>query len=238
MLFCLRQNWIGESMRKNKIKKWAGICLAAAMISGCSGSERIREVSLYDKGIALLQKLDSIAESDTYGQIMTTSPEVLEILKEIGDGDYSEPKTVYEVKISLKDMDSFQELFGDFDISFEELPEELQLDFQHRLVDSIPAMITASNGTDALAAVSMITGEDYFLDDNLAEEVLYFYVYEGKYWGAVGFSPHEQGIVSASGKFVALEDQEWDKQKFEETLNSFGGFLGMEITEITAKEDS
>ena len=227
-------------MRKNKVKTWAAIFLAATIVSGCSGSgqEPIREVSLYDKGIALIQKLDSIAESDAYSQIMTTSPEVLEILKEIGNGDYLEPKTVYEVKISLKDMDSFQELYGDMDISFEELSEELQLDFHHRLVDSIPVMITASNGTDALAAVSMVTGEDYVLDDKLPEEVLYFYVYEGKYWGAVTFSPHEQGIVSASGKFVALGDQEWDKQKFEEALSSFGEFLGIEVTEITAKEDS
>ena len=149
-------------MRKNKVKTWAAIFLAATIVSGCSGSgqEPIREVSLYDKGIALIQKLDSIAESDAYSQIMTTSPEVLEILKEIGNGDYLEPKTVYEVKISLKDMDSFQELYGDMDISFEELSEELQLDFHHRLVDSIPVMITASNGTDALAAVSMVTGED------------------------------------------------------------------------------
>lgn len=145
-------------MRKNKVKTWAAIFLAATIVSGCSGSgqEPIREVSLYDKGIALIQKLDSIAESDAYSQIMTTSPEVLEILKEIGNGDYLEPKTVYEVKISLKDMDSFQELYGDMDISFEELSEELQLDFHHRLVDSIPVMITASNGTDALAAVSMV----------------------------------------------------------------------------------
>ncbi len=226
-------------MRKNKVKTWIAIFLTSVIVSGCSGSgqEPIQEVSLYDKGVALIQKLDSIAESDVYSQIMTTSPEVLEILKEIGNGEYSEPKTVYEVKISLQDMDSFQELYGG-DISFEELPEELQLDFRHRLVDSIPAMITASNGTDALAAVSMVTREDYFLDDKLAEEVLYFYVYEGNYWGAVTFSPHEQGIVSASGKFVALGDQEWDKQKFEEALSSFGEFLGIEVTEITAKEDS
>ena len=108
-------------MRKNKVKTWAAIFLAATIVSGCSGSgqEPIREVSIYDKGIALIQKLDSIAESDAYSQIMTTSPEVLEILKEIGNGDYLEPKTVYEVKISLKDMDSFQELYGDMDISFE-----------------------------------------------------------------------------------------------------------------------
>lgn len=229
-------------MRRYKAEKWISIFFAMAMLNGCSGTteqEAVREVSLYDRGLAVLQKIDSMAESEAYSQIMTTSPEVLEILKEIGEGSYSEPQIVYEVKISLENTDFLQELYGDSSSSFEEVPEELRTDLQHRLVESVPTIISANNGTAALAAVSIATGEDYFIDNHLSEEVLYFYVYEGKYWGAVTFTPHEEGIVAAIGRFAVLGElgQDWDKQKFQEVLDSFGGFLGAEITEIARPEN-
>lgn len=70
--------------------------LAACLLGGCAQAEggqgqqtqTKEKTSLYDRGLAVIQKMDTMAESDSYMEMMGGSPEVLEVVSDMGKGDY------------------------------------------------------------------------------------------------------------------------------------------------------
>ncbi len=80
-------------MRFYRVKQWLAAGLTAVLLSGCSGTPGMQgdnkageteKISLYDRGLKLMAKMDLMAESDVYTQMMTYSPEVTDVLEEIG----------------------------------------------------------------------------------------------------------------------------------------------------------
>ncbi len=221
-----------SDMKRNRVGRWSAVCLFAALLCGC-GQVQPKEaetISLYDRGLAIIAKMDSIAESKEYAKLMTTSPEVLQVVEEIGSGEYSTPKAVYQVTMT-EEIDGFLgDVYGD---SIDGLSEELKEDFKSRILESISSMFSASGGASALAAVSLISGDDYFIDPNLSEDQLYLYVYEGGCSASVAFSVHKDGIVSAVGRFIVSDDisealmQDKVSQWIEES-----GLRGLEVSEV------
>ena len=47
--------------------------------------------SLYERGLAMIQRMDAMAGSDAYSGMMSSSSEVLDILDAISAGDYTKP---------------------------------------------------------------------------------------------------------------------------------------------------
>ena len=75
-------------------------------------------------------------------------------MEEIGEQDYREPKVVYEVKLSGDILKNLQNMYGGEMDSMLDLPEELQEDLKHRIIESVPSMLSAMEGSNALAAMS------------------------------------------------------------------------------------
>ena len=175
-------------MRFYRVKQWLAAGLTAVLLSGCSGTPGMQgdnkageteKISLYDRGLKLMAKMDLMAESDVYTQMMTYSPEVTNILEEIGEQDYREPKVVYEVKLSGDILKNLQNMYGGEMDSMLDLPEELQEDLKHRIIESVPSMLSAMEGSNALAAMSLIWGDDFFIDESVTEDTIYLYLYDG-----------------------------------------------------------
>lgn len=220
-------------MRKSRITEWGVVCLGVAMLCGCGQSQPKKEetISLYDRGLAIIAKMDSIAESREYVEMMTTSPEVLQVVEEIGGKDYSAPKAVYRVTMT-EDIDGF---LGDISKgSIDRLPEELKEDFKSRILASVSSMFSASGGTSALAAVSLINGDDYFIDSGLSEDQLYLYIYESGCSAAVTFSVHEEGIVSAAGRFIVNDDigKALGRDEVSQWIGEYAGLMGLEVAQV------
>lgn len=231
-------------MRSYGIKRWMAAALSAILLSGCAGASgtqgdskagEIQKVSLYDRGLKLMAKMDLMAESDGYTEMMTFSTEVMKVVEEIGDQDYSVPKAVYEVKLSGDTLKNLLDIYGGETDSMPELPEELQEDLERRIAESVPTMLSAMEGSNVLAAVSLITADDYFIDESITVDTIYFYLYDGRCCGAVVFSPHDDGIVSASGRMIVSEmlSQAADEEEMKDWIMENAGLLGAEISKVS-----
>lgn len=229
-------------MRSYGIKRWMAAGLSVVLLSGCAGASGMQgdgkagqKVSLYDRGLKLMAKMDLMAESDGYTEMMTSSPEVTKVVEEIGAQDYSVPKAVYEVKLPGDVLKNLLDIYGGETDSMPELPEELQEDLEHRIAESVPTMLSAMEGSNVLAAVSLITADDYFIDESVTGDTIYFYLYDGRCCGAVVFSPHDDGIVSASGRMIVSEmlSQAADEEEMKDWIMENAGLLGAEISKVS-----
>lgn len=190
------------------------------------------EGSLYARGLAMVQRMDTMAGSDAYCGMMSSSSEVLDILDAISAGDYTKPKAVYQVKILEPEALDLALAYGK---DMGSLPEELKKHLRHRLVAAVPSMMSSFNGASSLAAVSLITSEDFFLDEDVSGETLYIYVYDEDYCASVLFSARGEGIVSASSMFICndgLKDVA-DEEAFAQWLNAYTGDAGVEVSTVS-----
>lgn len=199
------------------------------------GGAEAEKVSLYERGLRMIQRMDTMAGSDTYVGAMSSSSEILDILDEISNEDHTTPKAVYEVKIIDPEALGMALAYGG---SIDTLPEELKPEFRHRLVAAVPSMISGFNGASSLAAISLIRTEDFFLDEDVSGEILYFYIYDGSYCASVHFSARGEGIVSASGQFICNDALDalgkvLEEEEFTEWLKAYTGEAKIEITEVS-----
>ncbi len=187
--------------------------------------------SLYERGLRMIERMDTMAGSDTYIGAMTSSSEVLDILDAINSGDYTKPKAVFEVKITDPETLEIALAYGG---SIDKLPEELKPEFRHRLVAAVPSMMSSFNGASSLAAISLIRSEDFFLDEEVEGEILYLYIYDGSYGASVLFSARGEGIVSAAGQFICNNGLEkiLGEEDLMEWLKAYAGEAKIEITTI------
>lgn len=225
-------------MRKFDMRRWGAVLLSACLLGGCAQAGDQQEpaaseekISLYDRGLTVIKKMDMMAESDSYMDMMGGSPEVLEVVSEMGGEDYSRPEKVWKVTMPQSAMDS---LFDANGISMDSVPQELQPDLERRVVEAVPTVLGTQAGVSFLAAMSLVTVTDYFIDQELGENTVYFYIYEGAYSGAVVFSAHEDGIVAATGRFISNEilgeNEDGDELG---RIFAVSGLAGVEISEVS-----
>ncbi len=214
-------------MKKYCWVKGMAALAAVTLISGCTSAEG---ASLYDRGLRLVEKMDAMAESESYWNMMTSSQETSEIIKEIGAGDYSSPRAVYEVRVSKETRELLVDFLGG-ESSFSQLPEEIREELDRRLASTIATRFSAMAGVETLAAVSVLSSSDHFIDSSLTEDRIYFYIYDNGYWGTVTFQPYEDGIVHASGLMVSSDI--FDGTDGEELLKWFVEYGGLREEDIS-----
>lgn len=201
----------------NTIKKYFAILAISLvlfiLLCSCSAKSKNTDILLYSKGLELIQKMDIMAESKEYVTIMSASPELEETIKIIGEGNYSEPKAVYKITIPKGTEASLY--MGD---NVAKVPKVLEEEIERRSIASIPSRINAFSGVKSVAATSLVTLGDSFINDVLKDNVIYVYLYEGEYSAIVSFLPGSENIVNATAAFVindTLKQITSDSEMFE-----------------------
>ena len=141
--------------------------------------------------------MDIMAESEEYISLVSVSLELEEIIRIIGEGDYSTPKVVYKITIP-KGAAAFLYM-GD---NITKVPELLKEEIERRNIAAIPTKINTFNGVQSVAATSLITLGDSFINGDLKNNTLYIYLYEGEYSVIVSYFPGSESIVNATAVFV------------------------------------
>lgn len=177
------------------------ICLAACKTAELQNSDEVTEKSLYEHGLDVIALMVESARSEEYLQVYTGSEDLIEIIKGIGEGDFTKPKAVYEVMVP--NMVLWE--LADY-VKMSDLSEGLRKSLEGKMLGALATRINALSGANNLAATSVCSMGKVFVKKDLSENVIYIYTYENAVPVAVTFTAGEDGAVSAGGNFIVHEE--------------------------------
>jgi hypothetical protein len=160
-------------------------------------------VTLYDRGINLIQEMNTIINDENYRKMIGVSEELESNVDELAEMDYTQPKAVYRVT-NLEDYVNLAMYMSEVDEnSYKgEAKEYADKVLKANLGTTLMAQVS---GTMAIAASSLVKKTDMFVDTSVTETEVYVYIYDEAYPVFVSFTPGEDGAVSATGTYVIVD---------------------------------
>lgn len=153
--------------------------------------------SVKEHGLELIALMEEMVHTEKYMEHYTANERLMEMIKEMSDGDYSEPTAVYTISVS---ENSLLALSGMEEV--DSVSEKLRETAKKRALGSLMAQVNARGGAERLAVSSICTLEKTFDSEELKEDVIYLYTYESALPAAVTFLRGEDHSVSATGVFI------------------------------------
>ena len=182
-----------------------GLVLSLAMLGLCACSSgkaaKGTDKSLYEHGLDVVALMAEMAQTDDYVTIYSGSQEMRNVIKKIGEGDFSEPKAVYEISV---DDESLLAL-ADGVTGLEGASEELRQAVRQKLLASLMMQINGMSGAVDLASSNVCVAGKTFVKADVEKDTIYLYTYEHALPAAVTFTTGEDGTVSASGVFILFD---------------------------------
>lgn len=203
------------------------ISLAALLFFGaCNNKTTSSPASeLYHQGLALVSEMNEAVQSEAWVSLFTGDPAVKEILSKAGQGDFSQPRAVYEIQFSDQAITS---LTGQADLTG--FSESLQSRIYASIQGAAANQINAMAGAETLAAASICTVSDTFVCDNLTQNTLYLYTYETAVPVMVSFVVGQDGAVLATGVPILSDSFSPDSP---ENVQLFLEGFGAQVSEFT-----
>ena len=169
--------------------------------------------------------MNEAVQNEAWVSLFTGDPAVREILSNAGQGDFSQPKAVYEIQFSDQAVTS---LTGQADLTG--FPESLQKRIYAAIQSAAANQINAMDGAETLAAASICTVSDTFVCDGLTENTLYLYTYENAAPVMVSFVVGQDSAVLATGVPILSDSFSPDSPK---NVQLFLEGFGAQVSEIT-----
>ena len=203
------------------------ISLSARLFLGACNSKTTSAPAseLYSQGLALVSEMNEAVQSEAWVSLFTGDTAVREILSNAGQGDFSQPKAVYEIQFSDQ---AFTSLIGQTDLSG--FSESLQKRIHAAIQSATANQINAMDGAETLAAASICTVSDTFVCDGLTENTLYLYTYENAAPVMVSFVVGQDGAVLVTGVPILCDSFSPDSP---ENVQLFLEGFGAQVSEIT-----
>ena len=205
------------------------ISLAALLFFGACNSKTTSSPAseLYHQGLALVSEMNEAVQNEAWVSLFTGDPAVREILSNAGQGDFSQPKAVYEIQFSDQAVTS---LTGQADLTG--FPESLQKRIYAAIQSAAANQINAMDGAETLAAASICTvsDTDTFVCDGLTENTLYLYTYENAAPVMVSFVVGQDSAVLATSVPILSDSFSPDSP---ENVQLFLEDFGAQVCEIT-----
>ncbi|MBQ6786793.1 MAG: hypothetical protein IJO85_03630 [Lachnospiraceae bacterium] len=208
------------------MKKWISFALTMVMVvslTACGSSQTKEEQvsSLYEQGLDMVSKMAEMAQSEEYINLYTDSPQVAEVVQEIGEDDFSELEAVYSISIPKESLVALLEL-GEL----EDVPTELSDVVMDKLLGSWITYMNGMSGTLQIVASSVCSMEKTFVNKEVTESVIYIYTFEDATPIGITFLVGEDSAISAKGFFIMNE------AFTAESVEELAAFLGDEKIEI------
>ena len=219
-------------MKKPKaIAALLSAALLAGVLTACSTGTgaQASDVFLYEKGLAVIQRIDQLAEDEGYVQAFTGAASLRQIAQQMGAQDYGTPQAVYAitgVEQAYLALLSAQQSPA--------LSEQTRSAIAQRSAASLGNLINGWSGAEQLAASSILAVQEPFVCSGLPQSTVYLYLYEGSYAGMVSFTAHEQEIVTASGCLIRRDvwGDGMSAQDIQTLFQQKLHFTGIQITSV------
>ena len=196
--------------KKNGKRRWAACIPAVAAFALCAcggsraGTQDAGDISLYDRGLAVIELMAEMTESEAYIGLTTANDGIRAIIQNDLAGEHEEPEAVYFISIPEEQLRAWWDLAEMEETG--EMSQELWTFLRQRILASVPSVINGMAGVEELAAANACMAQKTFAVKNEMQDVTYLYVYEDAAPAAVTFTAGEDGTVSASGTFL-LQDE-------------------------------
>ena len=176
-------------------------------------------------GLALINKMDLLAETKSYVNSLSVSEELNTIISAIGEANYNTPKVIYKSVIPEEAASKALSYSETSDVS-----TEVRKIIENKYI--------ASSGSSILAATSIVSLSESSLEEDITEPIVYVYIYDNDYSAIVTVIPGKDGAVSSSAGFVKTE---WlkDISSANELSAFFEGSLsikGLSFREVSSKQ--
>ncbi len=205
----------------------------ALMLSGACRNPKgntKKEISLYERGLEIVSIIKEMAGSDEFTALFSVDTEIRSILHNAGQGDFSQPATVYRIRFSEPAF--LNSLLDLAETDLKKLSPSLEEALKSKALSSVFTLMNARfGGNNALAASSICIAETIFVYDKMEENQIYLYTYENAVPAAVTFLKGEDGAVSATGSFVFYDSSKADT--FDKDIIELLTVFGANIEEIT-----
>lgn len=169
---------------------------------------------LLRKGLDLIHEMHDLANDSNYVRYVTTHTEITQRIREFASGNYQSDYKVFAID-NLKP-------FTDY---LTRMAPGLDAKLYERLYRSIPTLINAQSGSTAIAATSLLTGEDVFHSDQPEAPCIYLYLFDKGINCLVLFIPQSEKIVQAYASWIInrqlgqVKNDDDVKTFFKEVLN-------------------
>ena len=196
--------------KKNGKRRWAACIPAVAAFALCAcgggraGTQDAGDISLYDRGLAVIDIMAEMTESEAYIGLTTANDGIRAIIQNDLAGEHEEPEAVYFISSPEEQLRAWWDLAEMEETG--EMSQELWTFLRQRILASVPSVINGMAGVEELAAANACMAQKTFAVKNEMQDVTYLYVYEDAAPAAVTFTAGEDGTVSASGTFL-LQDE-------------------------------
>ena len=204
-----------------KMKKWISVLLTIVVTMSLTACGSSQACSLYAQGMDMVSKMAEMTQSEEYLKLYTDSEQVIEVVKEIAEGDFTEPEAVYSMNIPEESLATLLEL-GDV----EELSVELKDIAKDKLMGSWVTYMNGMSGTLQIVASSVCSMEKTFVNKDVTESVIYIYTFEDATPIGITFLVGEDGAIAAKGFFIMNGELNI------ESVEELAAFLGDETIEI------
>ena len=181
------------------MKKFALVLLILCAILVFSACEKTEYPTFEEKGMEIVGVNEDIINTEEYLEVYGIRDEdVLGLIKDAAEGDYSEAEHIYELK--------FDNLADDMVDNYNKLPRSLKDMMKNRAYGAYISSLNSVVGSTPLVAASMTTASSVFATDQ-EENTIYIYTFEEGFPIAVTFVVNDEGICSASGTFLFGADE-------------------------------
>ena len=176
------------------MKKFSVVLFILCAILVFSACEKTEYPTFEEKGMELVDIIEEMINSEEYLEVYGVRDEdVLGLIKDAAEGDYSEAEHIYELK--------FDNLADDMVDNYNKLPRSLKDMMKNRAYGAYISSLNSVVGSTPLVAASMTTASSVFATDK-DENTIYIYTFEEGFPIAVTFVVNDEGICSASGTFL------------------------------------
>ena len=200
---------------KNKlfIVLLVGILLVAFLMS-CNGAAR----SLIECGEEVVSLMAEMVENEAYESLYNMPPAYDETIDKLRAGEYSKSLAVYELLIPEEEL---LKSFGT-EINKENFSDDLYKYVCSSAYTSFASRINQLNGVESIAVMSAFSAQKNFTVENLSENKIYLYVFEGGCPVAVTFVADGEDSVRAIGHFIINDSFATDgESSIKESCESF-----------------
>lgn len=169
---------------------------------------------LLRKGLDLIHKMHDLANDSNYVRYVTTHTEITQQIREFASGNYQSDYKVF----AIDNLEPFTDYLT-------RMAPGLDSKLYERLYRSIPALINAQSGSTAIAATSLLTGEDVFHSNRPEAPCIYLYSFNKGINCLVLFIPQSEKIVQAYASWIInrqlgqVKNADDVKTFFKEVLN-------------------